>query len=127
MHKTIALSAAAKKIPGGASVVIGGFLGVGIPHRIIAELVRQGRKSLTVIANDTAQPRLGIGLSLPRRRCAKSSCRILAPTRKPSSSVSVFLPCDVREPGRLESSPRIRQKLITGETVYVDAGYHNVG
>ena len=47
-------------------------------------------------------------------------------TRKPSS-VSVFLPCDVREPGQLESSPRITQKLITGETVYVDAGYHKVG
>ena len=37
-------------------------------------------------------------------------------TRKPSSSVSVFRPCDVREPGQLESSPRITQKLITGET-----------
>jgi len=52
---------------------------------------------------------------------------VMSHTRKPSSSVSVFLPCDVREPGRLESSPRITQKLITGETVYVDAGYHNVG
>ena len=56
MHKAIALSDAVEKIPDGASVMIGGFLGVGSPHRIIAELVRQGRKSLTVIANDTARP-----------------------------------------------------------------------
>src|SRR5215470_14247238 len=63
MHKAIALSAAVEKIPDRASVMIGGFLGVGSPHRIIAELVRQGRKCLTVIANDTARP--GIGIARP--------------------------------------------------------------
>jgi acetate CoA/acetoacetate CoA-transferase alpha subunit len=36
-------------------------MGVGNPHRIIAEIVRQGRKDLTVIANDTARPQVGIG------------------------------------------------------------------
>jgi acetate CoA/acetoacetate CoA-transferase alpha subunit len=41
--------------------MIGGFLGVGSPHRLIGELVRQGRKNLTVIANDTARPGFGIG------------------------------------------------------------------
>jgi acetate CoA/acetoacetate CoA-transferase alpha subunit len=41
--------------------MIGGFMGVGSPHRIIGELVRQGRKDLTVIANDTARPGVGIG------------------------------------------------------------------
>jgi acetate CoA/acetoacetate CoA-transferase alpha subunit len=48
-------------IPDGASLMIGGFMGVGSPHRIIEELVRQGRKNLTVIANDTARPGVGIG------------------------------------------------------------------
>jgi acetate CoA/acetoacetate CoA-transferase alpha subunit len=61
MHKGIALSAAVEKIPDGSSLMIGGFMGVGSPHRVIAELVRQGRKDLTVIANDTARPGLGIG------------------------------------------------------------------
>jgi len=61
MHKGIALSAAVEKIPDGASLMIGGFMGVGSPHRIIAEIVRQGRKDLTVIANDTARPGLAIG------------------------------------------------------------------
>ncbi len=61
MHKTIGLTAAVEMIPDGASLMIGGFMGVGSPHRIIAELVRQGRKDLTVIANDTARPGVGIG------------------------------------------------------------------
>jgi acetate CoA/acetoacetate CoA-transferase alpha subunit len=61
MQKGIALSAAVEKIPDGASLMIGGFMGIGSPHRLIGELVRQGRKSLTVIANDTARPGFGIG------------------------------------------------------------------
>jgi acetate CoA/acetoacetate CoA-transferase alpha subunit len=71
MHKTIALSEAVQKIPDGASIMIGGFLGVGSPHRIIAELVRQGRKRLTVIANDTARPGLGIGLLIAAKAVRK--------------------------------------------------------
>jgi acetate CoA/acetoacetate CoA-transferase alpha subunit len=48
-------------IPDGASLMIGGFLGVGTPERIIDELVRQNRRGLTVIANDTATLDRGIG------------------------------------------------------------------
>jgi len=62
MGKVIDLVAAVEKIPDGASLMIGGFLGVGSPHRLLNEIVRQGRKNLTVIANDTARPGIGIGL-----------------------------------------------------------------
>ena len=48
-------------IPDGASLMIGGFMGVGVPERVIDELVRQGRRDLTVIANDTAMPGVGVG------------------------------------------------------------------
>jgi acetate CoA/acetoacetate CoA-transferase alpha subunit len=41
--------------------MIGGFMGVGTPERIVDELVRQGKRNLTVIANDTALPGVGIG------------------------------------------------------------------
>lgn len=41
--------------------MIGGFMGCGTPSRLIQEMVRQGRKNLTVIANDTARPGVGIG------------------------------------------------------------------
>jgi acetate CoA/acetoacetate CoA-transferase alpha subunit len=45
----------------GARVMIGGFMGVGSPHRLIDELVRQQRRNLTLICNDTARPGLGVG------------------------------------------------------------------
>ncbi len=61
MSKALSAAKAAEMVPDGASLLIGGFMGVGSPHRIIEQLVRQGRKSLTVIANDTARPGIGIG------------------------------------------------------------------
>jgi acetate CoA/acetoacetate CoA-transferase alpha subunit len=59
--KTVSLKEAAALIPDGASVMIGGFMGVGTPERLIDELLRQGRRNLTVIANDNALPGIGIG------------------------------------------------------------------
>src|SRR6476469_5823625 len=59
--KTIALEKAVALIPDGASLMIGGFMAVGTPERLIDELVRQGKRNLTVIANDTAMPGRGIG------------------------------------------------------------------
>lgn len=48
-------------IPSGATLMIGGFMAVGTPERIVDELVRQNKRDLTVIANDTAMPGKGIG------------------------------------------------------------------
>ncbi len=48
-------------IPQGARVMIGGFMGVGTPDRLIDALVEAGTGDLTVIANDTAMPGKGIG------------------------------------------------------------------
>jgi acetate CoA/acetoacetate CoA-transferase alpha subunit len=59
--KTIALDEAVAMIPDGATLMIGGFMGVGTPERVIDELVRQRKGDLTVIANDTASPGVGIG------------------------------------------------------------------
>lgn len=59
--KTIPLQEAVAMIPGGASLMIGGFMGVGTPEPVIDELVRQGKGDLTVIANDTAAPGVGVG------------------------------------------------------------------
>jgi acetate CoA/acetoacetate CoA-transferase alpha subunit len=59
--KTISLDRAAALIPDGASVMIGGFMGVGTPECLMDELARQGRRGLTVIANDSAMPGRGIG------------------------------------------------------------------
>ena len=59
--KTISVADAVALIPDGATLMIGGFMGVGTPERIIDEIVRQGKRNLTVIANDTAVPGRGIG------------------------------------------------------------------
>jgi acetate CoA/acetoacetate CoA-transferase alpha subunit len=59
--KTIALQDAIAMIPDGATLMIGGFMAVGTSERLIDELVRQGKRNLTVIANDTAMPGRGIG------------------------------------------------------------------
>ena len=58
-------------IPDGASLMIGGFMGVGTPERVIDELVRQGRRELTVIANDSAVPGIGIGKLVAARALHK--------------------------------------------------------
>ena len=67
MGKTIKLADAVARIPDHASLMIGGFLGVGTPARLIDELVRQGKRGLTVIANDTARPGTGIGKLISAR------------------------------------------------------------
>lgn len=48
-------------IPDGASLMIGGFMAVGTPERVVDEIVRQSKRDLTIIANDTATPDKGIG------------------------------------------------------------------
>jgi acetate CoA/acetoacetate CoA-transferase alpha subunit len=47
---------AAAMIPAGARVMIGGFMGCGNPHGILAELAELGTGDLTVIANDASKP-----------------------------------------------------------------------
>lgn len=59
--QTLSLDQAVAKIPDGASLMIGGFMAVGTPERAIDEIVRQSKRDLTVIANDTAMPGRGIG------------------------------------------------------------------
>jgi acetate CoA/acetoacetate CoA-transferase alpha subunit len=58
---TIKVANAVAAVPQGATLMIGGFMGVGSPLRLIDELVRQGKSELTIIANDTARPGFAIG------------------------------------------------------------------
>src|SRR6202047_468889 len=57
--QTVSLEQSVALIPDGASVMIGGFMAVGTPERIIDEIVRQNKRDLIVIAYDTAAPRHG--------------------------------------------------------------------
>lgn len=61
MRTALSAADAAVLIPDGASLMIGGFMAVGSPHRLIAALVARGAKNLTIIVNDTARPNVGVG------------------------------------------------------------------
>jgi len=70
--KTISLEQAVALIPNGASLMIGGFMGVGTPERVIDEILGQEKRDLTVIANDTASPGRGIGKLIGAKRVRKA-------------------------------------------------------
>lgn len=61
MKHALRTEEAAALVPDGARVHIGGFMGVGTPNRLIDALVDRQARDLTVIANDTARPGIGIG------------------------------------------------------------------
>jgi acetate CoA/acetoacetate CoA-transferase alpha subunit len=69
--QTLPLELAVALIPDGASLMIGGFMGVGTPQRVVDELVRQAKRDLIVIANDTAFPGVGIGKLVDARLLRK--------------------------------------------------------
>ena len=71
--KTVSVEEAVGLIPDGASIMIGGFMGVGTPERLIDEVVRQGRRNLVIIANDTALPGRGIGKLVSAGLVAKTT------------------------------------------------------
>ncbi|MCW2238919.1 CoA transferase subunit A [Azospirillum canadense] len=92
MKKIIELADAVALIPDGAVLMIGGFMGVGTPPRLIDELVRQGKRGLTVIANDTALPGIGIGKLI----AAKAVARVIA--------------------SHIGLNPETQRQMIAGET-----------
>ncbi|MBP2314395.1 CoA-transferase [Azospirillum soli] len=53
MKTLIRLADSVAAILDGAVLMIGGFTGAGTPPHLMEEYVRQGRRDLTVIANDT--------------------------------------------------------------------------
>lgn len=71
MKGALSPQAAAALIPDGARLMIGGFMAVGSPERLIDALVARDARGLTVIANDTAMPGKGIGKLISAGAVAK--------------------------------------------------------
>jgi acyl CoA:acetate/3-ketoacid CoA transferase len=80
MNKIISLDEAVDKVNDGDTVMVGGFLGVGTPEKLIDALVAKGTRDLTLICNDTAF----IDRGSPNFS-KRSSPPILEPTKKPAA------------------------------------------
>jgi acetate CoA/acetoacetate CoA-transferase alpha subunit len=59
--RAVSVEEAIAMIPAGASIMVGGFMGVGTPERLLDEVVRQKKSGLALISNDAAVPGKGVG------------------------------------------------------------------
>jgi acetate CoA/acetoacetate CoA-transferase alpha subunit len=91
MRHAISAAEAALLIPDGASVMFGGFMGVGTAIRVVRALVERGARGLTIIGNDTARPGVGIG------RLIEAGCVVRAIV------------------SHIGTNPMTQQKMIAGE------------
>ncbi len=112
MQRAISAADAAALIPDGASVMFGGFMGVGSPDRIIDALVARGARGLTIIGNDTAFPGVGVGKLIDAGCVAQA--RVIAYRHEPGDPEKDDRR---RDPGRSDSArhagrthPRRRQR-----------------
>jgi acetate CoA/acetoacetate CoA-transferase alpha subunit len=71
MNKLISIDDAANMIKDGMTIMVGGFLGCKNPFRIVDALIEKGVKDITLIANDTAFPGVGIGKLIVNKQVKK--------------------------------------------------------
>ena len=61
LSKVTTIEKAIAHVKDGMTVMVGGFLGCGMPIGLTEAIVQQGKKSLTLVCNDTAFPDVGVG------------------------------------------------------------------
>ena len=71
MNKAISAEKLSALFKDGMTIMVGGFLANGTPERIIDELVKNGVKDLTLIANDTSYPDRGCGRLIANHQVKK--------------------------------------------------------
>ena len=71
MSKFISIEEAVSKVKDGMTIMVGGFLANGTPHKIVDALAKSGVKNLTLICNDTAYPDKGVGQLIANKQVKK--------------------------------------------------------
>jgi acetate CoA/acetoacetate CoA-transferase alpha subunit len=71
LEKVISIEKAIEKVKNGMTIMVGGFGGVGNPPTLCDALVEKHVKDLTIIANDSAFPDVGIGKFIMNRQVKK--------------------------------------------------------
>lgn len=71
MNKSMSVQQAVSDIGNGASIMVGGFGGVGTSTTIIDALIEKGVKNLTLITNDTAVPEFAHGKMIVNKQIKK--------------------------------------------------------
>ncbi len=71
MNKLISIDDAVNMIHDGMTIMVGGFLGCKNPFGIVDAIVEKGVKDITLIANDTAFPDIGIGKLIVNKQVKK--------------------------------------------------------
>ena len=71
MNKQISIEEAVSKIKDGMTIMIGGFLGNGSPHKLIEAISKTSLKNLTVICNDSGFPDKGVGILIVNKQVKK--------------------------------------------------------
>lgn len=72
MNKIITIEEAVSHINDGMTVMIGGFLAVGTPEKLIDALIAKGVKDLTIVGNDTGFVDKGIGKLIVSKQAKKT-------------------------------------------------------
>lgn len=71
MKKIVTLEEAISHINDGMTIMVGGFLAVGTPEKLVDALVEKGVKDLTIISNDTSFVDRGVGKLVVNKQLKK--------------------------------------------------------
>lgn len=71
LNKVISLNQAVDMIQDGMTIMVGGFLGCKNPYKIVDAIVEKGVKDITLIANDSSFPEIGIGKLIVNKQVKK--------------------------------------------------------
>jgi acetate CoA/acetoacetate CoA-transferase alpha subunit len=71
MAKVVSIDEAINHIEDGMTIMVGGFLSCGTPHKLVDKLVEKGVKDLTLISNDSGFVDSGVGKLVVNKQIKK--------------------------------------------------------